>query len=70
MNIYPDAILELRSQYSDINVVKKIIEAAMYDRPILIFPTARKHKVNMINSLIEHKVIKYDQDKERYEFLI
>lgn len=70
MSINSEQVLELRSKYSDPKIIKEIISASLNDKPIVLFPTSRRHKVHMLNTLMEYKVVKYNPEENSYEFLI
>lgn len=61
--------LEIRTLTSNPEVMKIIIEAALSQKPIFIFPTFRD-KLRAISSLMERKIIKYNHEKNEYKFLI
>lgn len=61
--------IELRTLTSDTTCMREIIESALMDRPIFVFPIFRD-KLMALSRLAEKGIMKYDYDKGKYEFLI
>ena len=61
--------LEIRKITTNSSVIKIIIDAAMTGKPIIVFPTFRD-RMRALGTLQEKKIIKYNSEKQCYDFLI
>ena len=61
--------IELRTCTTNPECMKQIIEAALLEKPIAIFPIFRD-RLLALATLSEKGILKYDYDKEQYSFLI
>jgi hypothetical protein len=61
--------LELRKLTTDTEAIKIIINCAITEKPIIVFPTFRD-KFRALGTLATKGVIEYNKKKECFEFLI
>lgn len=63
-------ILEMRRRTNDVNAIKEIIDAAILEKPIIVFPVFTNGKAHALGTLVEHKIIKFDPKENTYEYII
>ena len=61
--------IELRRVTEDLDTIKIILNSAISEKPILIYPTFR-NKMRGIATLCEKNILKYSKDKNCYEYII
>lgn len=61
--------LEIRRATLEPEIIKVIIDAALYSKPIIVFPTFND-RFRALATLQEKEYIKYNKKKNQYEFLI
>lgn len=60
--------IEFRKNISDIDIIKKIVYAALNEKSLVFLPKFT-NKLNSINSLIEKGIIYYNADTDTLEFV-
>jgi len=61
--------IELRRVTQDVDIIKTVINSAFNEIPIIIFPVIND-RLRAINSLVNHKIIKFNYNNMTYKFLI
>ena len=67
--IHDKPCITISKTFSNKDIIKTIITAANYDKPILIFPMF-KNRITAGSLLVKHKVCKYNPENDKFEFLI
>lgn len=68
--IHDDKSLEIRSRYSDVEIIKTILDCALTNQPILLFPKFKRNIIEVMATLQAKNLIEFNQEKFTYKYKI
>jgi len=68
--VHNDKTLEIRSRYSDIEIIKTVLDCALTNKPILLFPKFSKNIIEVMGTLQEKKFVEFNKEKFTYKYII